>query len=127
MLMARREGDVAGSRDARRVLNIFRQPLEDQRPGHRPLHRTAHVFPGNRRTGMKNGGAGHPRHYVDGLVVAHQHRMGLNNALQRNCVGGGDFFRQRLIRQLIERLHHLHIALPRRRPVELGHGDVLFF
>ena len=76
---------------------------------------------------MQNGGAGHPRHHIDGLVVAHQHRMRLNDALKGHFIGGSDLLGQRLIRQLIERLHHLHIALPRRRPVELGHGDVLLF
>jgi hypothetical protein len=53
--------------------------------------------------------------------------MGLNNALKGDAVGGGNFLRQRFFRQLVERFNDLHIALPRRRPVELGHGNVLFF
>ena len=76
---------------------------------------------------MQNGGAGHARHHVNRLVIAHQHRMGLNNALKGNVVRGSNFLRQRFFRQPIQRVHHLHIALPRRRPVELGHGNVLFF
>ena len=76
---------------------------------------------------MQDGGAGHARHDVNRLVIAHQHRVGLNNALKRKLVGGGDFLRQRFFRQLVERLNDLHIALPRRRPVELGDGYVLFF
>ncbi|MNV29565.1 hypothetical protein D3C71_1207950 [compost metagenome] len=76
---------------------------------------------------MQNGGASHAWHHVDGLIKAHQHRMGLNNALQRLFVGGGDFFGKRGLCQLIQRLHHLHIALPRRRPVELRDRHVLFF
>ncbi len=76
---------------------------------------------------MQNGRAGHARHHVDGLVIAHQHRMGLNNPLQGNFVCGGNFLRQRFFRQLVERFNNLHIALPRRRPVELGHGNVLLF
>ncbi len=74
---------------------------------------------------MQDGGAGHPRHHVNGLVVAHQHRVRLDNALQRDFVGGGNFLRQRFIRQLIQRFHHLHITLPRRGPVEVGNRDVL--
>jgi len=76
---------------------------------------------------VQNGGAGHPRHNVNRLVIAHQHRMGLNNALKGDLVGGGNLLRQRFFRQLVERFHHLHIALPRRRPVERGHGYVLLF
>jgi hypothetical protein len=53
--------------------------------------------------------------------------MGLNNALKGDFVGGGNFVRQRFARQLVQRFHDLHIALPRRRPVELGHGNVLLF
>ena len=76
---------------------------------------------------MQNGGTGHPRHNVNRLVVPHQHRVGLNDALQRNLVGGSDLLCQRLRGQLVERFDDLHIALPRRCPVELGDGDVLFF
>ena len=76
---------------------------------------------------MKNGGAGHARHNVDRLVVAHQHRMGLDNALKGNLIGGGDFVSQWRKGQLIQRLYNLQIPLPRRRPVELGHGDMLLF
>jgi hypothetical protein len=53
--------------------------------------------------------------------------MGLNNALKRDLVGGGNFLRQRFFGQLIERFHDLHVALPWRRPVELGHGNMLLF
>ena len=76
---------------------------------------------------MQNGGAGHARHHINGLVIAHQHRMRLNNALKGDLVSGGDFLRQRFFRQLVERFNDLHIALSRRRPVELGDGNVLFF
>ena len=76
---------------------------------------------------MQDGGAGHARHDVNRLVIAHQHRVGLNNALKREVVSGGNFLRQRFFGQLIERLNDLHVALPWRRPVELGHGNVLFF
>ena len=127
MLVARRERNISGGGDPCRIVQIFRQPFKHQRAGNRAFHCPAHVLPGDGRTGVQNGGAGHARHHVDGLVIAHQHRMGLNNPLKGNFVRGGNFLRQRFFRQPIQRVHHLHIALPRRRPVELGHGNVLFF
>ena len=76
---------------------------------------------------MQNGGAGHAWHDVDRLVITHQHRVGLNNALKGNLVSRGDFLRQRCFSQLIQRLNHLHIALPRRGPVEMSDRNVLLF
>ncbi|MMZ68121.1 hypothetical protein D1872_307710 [compost metagenome] len=76
---------------------------------------------------MQNGVARHARHYVNGLIKAHQHRMRLNNALPRDFIGGSDFVGQRFVCQLIQGFHHLHIALPRRGPVELRDRYVLLF
>ena len=125
--MARREGDFTGSREHRRVIDILRQPFKHQRPGHRAFHRAAHFLPGNRRARVEDGFRRHARHHVDSLVKANQHRVRLDNALQRLLVSGGNFLRQRGIGDAVQRIHHLHIALPRRRPVELGDGDVLLF
>ncbi|MNZ88481.1 hypothetical protein D3C78_1073760 [compost metagenome] len=127
MLVARREGDLPGGRQPCRVIQIARQPFKHQRARHRAFHRAAHVFPRYRRTRVQNGGTRHARDDVDSLVKAHQHRMGLNNALQRDFVGGSDFVGQRRVRQLIQGFHHLHIALPRRGPVELRDRNVLLF
>ena len=76
---------------------------------------------------MKDSFGGHSRHHVDGLVKANQHRMRLNNSLQRLLVSGGNFVRQRRIGDAIQRVHNLHIALARRCPVELSRGNMLFF
>ena len=76
---------------------------------------------------MENGFCRHPRHHVDGLVEACQHRMRLDNAFQRLLVGGGDFIRQRGVGKRVEGIDHPHIALAWRRPVELGHRRMLLF
>ncbi len=76
---------------------------------------------------MQDGGAGHAGHHVDRLVITHQHRVGLNNAFKGDFVGGGNFVGQGFLRQLIQGIDHLHIALPRRGPVELGDRNVLLF
>ena len=76
---------------------------------------------------MQDGVAGHPRYDIDCLVIANQHRMRLNNTFQRLLVSGSDFVCQRRIGNLVQCSNHLHVALTRRRPVELGHGNVLLF
>ncbi len=127
VLVTRREGDLPGSRQFSRLVEIFRQSFEHQRSGDRAFHRAAHFFPGDRRPGVKNGFRRHARHHVNRLIKTNQHRMRLDNTLQRLLVSGGDFVRQRRIGNVIQRLHHLHIALPRRRPVELSHFYMLLF
>ncbi|MNC68750.1 hypothetical protein D3C75_1193830 [compost metagenome] len=53
--------------------------------------------------------------------------MRLNNAFQRQFVGGSHFLGKRGGGNLIEGLNHRHITLARRSPIELGHWHMLFF
>ena len=76
---------------------------------------------------MENRFRRHARNDVNRLIKANQHRVGLNNTFQRLLVGGGDFLRQRRVGDAIQCVNNLHIALARRRPVELGDINMLLF
>ncbi|MNL84498.1 hypothetical protein D3C87_2124810 [compost metagenome] len=52
--------------------------------------------------------------------------MGLDDALQRKFVGGGNLVGQCRCGNPVEALDHGHIAEAGRRPVELSNGNMLF-
>lgn len=115
MLVARGELDYTLRRKFARLGFRRREPFIKEGPDDGALHRSAHVHPFDRRTGVQDEVGVHTRNLVAGVVDADEHRVGRLDLR--------DGFRVPLVRlirvQPVERLEQGDIPARSRRPVVL--------